>query len=132
MHPNSILGVCFDGFRMCNAALHQGASLDGQVILIVQRSWLIASNLADAFEEKGALVILSKTSASRLADIPGLCAAVVDSHSRELCRLLEAKLIPFVLYTAGEQSEDEFPEAPIVRKPAPVAEVVTRLEQLLT
>jgi hypothetical protein len=117
---------------MCNAALHEGAPLDGGVILIVQRSWLIASDLADALEEKGALVILSKESASRLADIPGLCAAVVDSHSSELCRLLEAKLIPFVLYTAGGQIEDEFPAAPLMRKPAPVAEVVTRLEQLLT
>jgi hypothetical protein len=116
---------------MCNAELHQVAPLDGQVILIVQRSWLIASDLADALEEKGALVILSKTSASRLADIPGLSAAVVDSHSGELCRLLEAKPIPFVLYTAGEQFEDEFPAAPIIRKPAPVAEVIARLEQLL-
>src|SRR5215471_12232970 len=85
--------------QMSNATLHQGGGLDGQVVLIVQRSWVVATALANSFEEKGASAVLAKVPVPDLAGIPNLCAAVVDGQSRELCRLLEARGIPFVLYT---------------------------------
>ena len=116
---------------MSNATLHQGGGLDGQVVLIVQRSWVVATALANSFEEKGASAVLAKVPVPDLAGIPNLCAAVVDGQSRELCRLLEARGIPFVLYTARNQIEADDAGAPIVLKPAPAAEVVARVESLL-
>jgi len=106
-------------------------SLHGQVILIVQRSWVVASGLAIAFEAKGAHPVLAKEGASALADTPNLCAAVVHSETHELCKLLEARGIPFLFYTAREEIEGEFATAPIIEKPAPAAEVVRRVEELM-
>jgi DNA-binding response OmpR family regulator len=119
---------------MSNAASHQGASLEGKVILIVERSWLIATTLAMAFEVKGARVVLSNKAALDLADHINLSAAVLDSHSGELCKELEARGIPYLMYTAQarEKVRDECAAAPIIGKPASAAEVVARVEQLLT
>jgi DNA-binding response OmpR family regulator len=117
---------------MSNATSHQGGGLDGQVVLIVQRNWVIATALAKSFEEKGASAVLAKVFAPDLTSIPNLCAAVVDGQSRELCRLLEARGIPFVLYTARDQIEADATGVPIVLKPASAAEVVARVESLLS
>ena len=105
----------------------QAGFLDGRVILIVHRTWIIARGLANAFEAKGAQVSLARTPHSDLANLPNLAAAVLDGASHELCRQLQARGIPFVLYTAREQVYD----VPIIRKPAPAAEVVARVEELL-
>ena len=103
-------------------------SLQGRLILIVQRRWIIARTLAVAFEARGAEVVMVKYSLSDLANLPNLSAGVLDSASRDLRRELKAKGIPFVLYTARERPDD----APIIRKPAPAADVVARVEELLT
>jgi len=112
----------------------QGGSLDGRVVLIVQRLWVVANALARAFEANGAQVLLATNSRSglALADHPNLSAAVLDSGSRELCRQLEARGIPFLFYTGRDRINDEFATAPIIRKPASPAEVVDGVEQLLT
>jgi DNA-binding response OmpR family regulator len=117
---------------MSNAASHPGASLEGKVILIVQRSWLISTALAMAFEVKGARAVLSNKAASDLPDRINVSAAVLDSHSGELCKELEARGIPYLMYTAREKVRDECAAAPIIEKPASAAEVVARVEQLLT
>jgi DNA-binding response OmpR family regulator len=106
-------------------------SLNGKVVLIVQRSWVLASGLATALEAKGARPVLAKEGASALADIPNLCVAVLHSETSELCKLLEARDIPFLFYTACEEIEGEFATAPIVHKPASAQDVVARVEQLL-
>ena len=82
---------------------HQGSSLQGRVVLVVQR-WIIASALASPFEANGARVLLAASSRSglALADHPDLSAAVVDSGSRELCRHLFARGIPFLFYTGHD------------------------------
>jgi hypothetical protein len=59
--------------------------------------WLIARTLADAFEAKGAEVIMDKKADPDLANVPNLTAAVLDSQSLVLRRKLQAKGIPFVL-----------------------------------
>ena len=112
----------------------QGGSLDGRVVLIVQRLWVVANALARAFEANRAQVLLATNSRSglALADHPNLSAAVLDSGSRELCRQLEARGIPFLFYTGRDRINDEFATAPIIRKPASPAEVVDGVEQLLT
>jgi hypothetical protein len=62
-----------------------------------------------------------------LANIPNVSAAVLDSASPELCRELEAKDIPFVVYTAHEQGD----ALSVIEKPAPPTEVATWVEELL-
>jgi DNA-binding response OmpR family regulator len=105
-----------------------GGSLDGRVVLIMQGSWRVARNLADAFEAKGAQLILAGDARFNLAELPRLSAALLDSDCRDLCRRLKAARIPFLFYTARDQSEDI---APVIRKPAPVEDVLARVELLL-
>jgi hypothetical protein len=107
--------------------------LQGRVILVVQRRWLIARQLGSLLEAKGARALLANSAASghSLTDVPELCAAVVDSDSAELCHELDARGVPYVLYTGREQAGDECAEAPLVRKPAGPEQVATEVERLL-
>ena len=93
----------------------------------IQRAWLIARTLADAFETKGAKVVMATKADPDLADLPNLSAAVLDGQRVGLRRKLQAKAIPFVLYTASKETND----ALVVGKPASAAEV-TRVEEWLT
>jgi len=61
-------------------------SPQGRTILIVQRTWLIARTLADAFEKKGARVVMAKKADPDLASLPNLSAAVLDGQSGDLRR----------------------------------------------
>ena len=111
------------------------SSLDGRIVLVVQRSWFIAVMLARAFEENGAKVLLARNSSSGLGlvDHPLLSAAVLDSDSRELCRLLGARGVPYLFYTGRARNiDDEFDTAPVIRKPARPAAVIHGVERLLT
>jgi Helix-turn-helix len=103
--------------------------LDGSLVLVVQRSWLVASALTRAFEARGAKVLMAREPTVALADLPQLDAAVLDDQSHGLCLLLEARGIAFVSYSARAPREDA--RAPIVGKPAPAEDVVARVEQLL-
>jgi hypothetical protein len=64
-----------------------------------------------------------------MGELPRLSATVLESNWRDLCRRLKAAGIPFLFYTASDQSEDE---APVIQKPAPVEDIVARVELLLT
>ena len=92
---------------------------------------MIASAFADAFEAKGAKVVLTSESRRDFADLLHLAAAVLDGQSHELCQLLEARNIPFVLYTTRGQSELQFTRATVIEKPAPLMDVVAAVEHLL-
>jgi len=107
-------------------------SLHGRIILIVQRIWTVATSLATAFEAKGAQAVLVKNSDPDLGNVPNLAAAVLGSHSRDLCLQLETRGVPFVLYTGHREVDHECAAAAIIEKPAPPAEVVARVEELLT
>ena len=93
--------------------------LIGRLILIVQKQWAIARDLALAFETKGARVLSARDAAAglELADDPDLAAAVLDSDSAQLCRLLDEKQIPYVVYSGREQLDDECAGAPLGRVP---------------
>lgn len=106
-------------------------SLHGRVILIAQRSWLISTALAMAFEVKGARVVLSKEAASEAADLTNVSAAVLDSHSSELCKQLQTRGIPYLMYTAREKIRGDCAAALIIEKPASAAEIVAGVEQIL-
>ena len=128
--PGVALGTSARVFTSVMSRRSPTSSFHGRSILIVQRSWVIARNLANAFEAKGARALIARDARSglRLANDPRLSAAVLDSASHALRLELKAKGIPFVLYTAHEQIDD----APIVRKPASPATIVARVEELLS
>ena len=107
--------------------------LIGCLILIVQKQWAIANGLTLAFETKGARVLTARDAATglALADDPDLAAAVLDGDSHELCCLLDKKQIAYVVHSGREQLDDECADAPLIRKPASVEEVVASVERLL-
>ena len=111
----------------------QRSSLAGRVILVVQRTWAIAHALSSLLEANGAEVLLSvdPRSASELVDHPDLSAAILDGNCRELCRQLNARGIPYLLFTGRLRTDDECAAAPIVRKPASPTHVVESVERLL-
>ena len=101
--------------------------LDGRLILVVQRSRHIARALASKPQ-----VVLAKVARLDLVDLPQLAAAVLNGHSHELCKLPEARKMPFVVYTALDQSEYQFTtRMRVIPKRAPVTEVVAAVEKLL-
>ena len=111
----------------------QGSSLYGRVVLIVERSWIIGSAIARALEANGVLVLLAKNSRSALPliDHPHLAAAILDGGSNFLCRQLQVRGVPFLFYTGRNRTHEQWATAPVIQKPAPLAEVVKELERLL-
>jgi DNA-binding response OmpR family regulator len=85
----------------------RGGHLAGCVVLIIQGSWHVGRNLAHAFEAKGAQVVFAGDAKFKLADLPRLSAAVLDDNYRDLCRQLKATGVPYLFYTARDQSEDK-------------------------
>ena len=67
----------------------------------------------------------------KIADDPDLAAAVLDSYSAQLCRLLDEKEVPYVLHSGRVQLDDECAGATVVPKPAGPREVVAAVERLL-
>jgi hypothetical protein len=120
--------------RAAPAPTSNKPSLQGRVILIVQRSWLIARNLASAFEAKGARVLSTNNtrSAAEFVDEPGLSAAIVDSARRAICKKLSQRDIPFVVYTGRERIDDECADGPTIRKPASAEVIVATVKRLLS
>jgi len=113
--------------------LSREQSLFGRVILIVQRRWVVAHNLASAFEAEGAQVLLANSSPNSLAQLDHayLAAAVLDGQSHQLWRQLKESEIPYVLYTGREHFYDGYSSGPVIRKPAYAEEVVTAVRRLL-
>ena len=107
--------------------------LFGRLILIVQKQWAIARDLALAFETKGARVLSTRDAAVglALANDPDLAAAVLDSDSAQLCRLLDEKQIPHVVYSGSKQVDDACARAIVILKPANTETVVASVEHLL-
>jgi DNA-binding response OmpR family regulator len=105
----------------------------GRSILIVQKQWAIAREIVHAFEASGARVLSVRGAAAalELIDDPDLAAAVLDSDSAQLCRLLDEKHIPFVIHSARVQIDNECAGATVVPKPASAEEVVASVERLL-
>ena len=109
-------------------------SLHEKVILIVQRRWLIARSLANAFEANGARVLSANNtrSAMALADEPGLSAAILDSASRAICKKLQQRDIPFIVYTGREPIDDECADGLTVQKPESAEVIVATVKRLLS
>jgi hypothetical protein len=62
---------------------------------------------------------------------PALAAAVLNSDSAQLCRLLNKKQIPYVIYSALEPLDEQCARGTLVRKPASAEDIVASVERLL-
>jgi hypothetical protein len=72
-----------------------------------------------------------RSSTSVLADDPDLAAAVLDSDSAQLCRLLNEKKVPYVIHSGSVRLADECAGGTVIPKPASAEEVAASVERLL-
>ena len=115
--------------------------LTGQVVLLVEDEPLIALEVEHALRTAGAKVIAAGGVEFGLSttDHPGLSAAVIDlglsdGNGTTVCRRLRDLGIPFVVHTGYPPLlfASEWPDVPIISKPAHVEQIVTELASLLS
>jgi DNA-binding response OmpR family regulator len=112
--------------------------LAGHSVLVVEDEPLIALDIADAMRTAGATVLTAQRVADglRLSCHPGLSAAVVDfglsdGEGTELCKLLNERGVPFVLYTGFADVDQNVRPGIVIRKPATPYQLVTAVAGLL-
>jgi DNA-binding response OmpR family regulator len=115
-------------------------SLEGRLILIVEDEPLIALDVAKAITTAGAKVVSAGYLESGLCstDHPALAAAVVDlrladGSGTKICEQLRKRRVPFIVHTAYPRlfASAEWPDVPILTKPARPEEIVAALRRLI-
>ena len=116
------------------------ARLGGRKVLLVEDEPLIALDLRDALSGAGATVVSASDApeAARLVGSPALAAAIVDVNLGALdcwivCRLLARRGVPFMFYTGYTKANvlQEWPDAPVLAKPASAEQIVAAVGSLL-
>jgi len=114
--------------------------LAGRLILVVEDEPLIALDVENALRIAGARVVAAGYVESGLctAEHPDLSAAVVDlrlgnGDGAVVCRRLRQLRVPFVVYTGYAASDiaREWPDVPILQKPATASQIVVLLVSLI-
>jgi DNA-binding response OmpR family regulator len=115
-------------------------SLEGRLILVVEDEPLIALDVTRAVTTAGAIVVSAGYLESGLCSTehPALAAAVVDlrladGSGAKICERLRKRRVPFIVHTAYPRmfASAEWPDVPIVTKPARPEEIVLALQRLL-
>jgi len=115
-------------------------SLEGLLILVVEDEPLIALDVTKAVTTAGATVVSAGYLESGLCSTehPALAAAVVDlrltdGSGAKICERLRKRRVPFIVHTAypGMFASAEWPDVPILTKPARPEEIVSALKRLL-
>jgi len=103
----------------------RGLALAGRSVLVVEDEPLIAIEIRDSLRSAGATVFVSHCpkEALQLADYPALSAAVLDFGLRDdeagaVCERLNARDIPFVLYTGSSDGHEACRKGLPLAKPA--------------
>ena len=120
------------------AAVHDEA---GSAVLVLEDEAIIALDTCDALEDAGHDVVgPCETSADALKlletvlpDLAVLDVKLRDGSGLQVARELDRRRIPFVFYSAEPVDAallSEFPNAPIVHKPASVRAVVAALRDI--
>jgi CheY-like chemotaxis protein len=115
-------------------------ALLGRSILIVEDEPLVALDVRAVFIAAGARVVSAGncSDALRLADSPGLSAAIVDidlgrgEDCSEVCERLSERHIPFLFFT-GEVRPDislRWPDAPVLTKLSDKARMIEVIADL--
>jgi DNA-binding NtrC family response regulator len=115
------------------------ASLGGSLVLVVEDEALIGMDIAAAFREAGAQVLLARTLKQALAHAENdpLSGAVIDDslHDRvttsDVCAALEKRHIPFIVYSGFDQIHGACAKGELVHKPASPALLVTTMRGAL-
>ena len=113
--------------------------LGGCSILVVEDEPLIAMDVVQGLEAAGAAVSVARTLKDALdkVEAPELSAAVLDHRLRDgdssqICERLDAKNIPFVIYSGYTKIDGACSEGKLVHKPVAPEELVTTVVNLLT
>jgi DNA-binding NtrC family response regulator len=112
--------------------------LRGRSILVVEDEFLIAMDIAQAFESAGAHVTTTSTvrHALILAEHDGLSAAIMDhalsdGDSALLRVRLKERGIPYVSYSGFDPVKGADKDAPFISKPASMDAVLSAVEEML-
>ena len=117
---------------------HITPRLAGATILIAEDEAIVAADLADWLRDEGAKVIVSTNLRDSLtkADLPGLNVGIVDHRfgqhtSEQVCAKLDARGIPFIVYTAFGDMPTACNHGVVVRKPTRMEALVETLVGML-
>ena len=118
-----------------------GLALSGRSILVVEEEPLVALQLEEQLHRAGAKVLAARKlhEALHMAEHPALSAAVVNvrlgsDNTNRVCRRLSQLGVPFLFHTRYDPAEAlrNWPDAPVVSKPADSRVVVNSVAQLLS
>jgi DNA-binding response OmpR family regulator len=115
------------------------ATLTGRTILVVEDEPLVALDIADAFKNAGAQVLIARTlkDAIREAGTANLTAAVIDhamhdgATTSDVCALLKERDIPFIVYSGFTKLEGACAVGELVHKPATSGMLLATLQGVL-
>jgi DNA-binding NtrC family response regulator len=112
--------------------------LNGLSILVVEDEPLIALDISQAFEAVGAHLTITNTlrHAMLLIEHDGLSAAILDhalgdGETSLLHARLEARGIPFMIYSGYSRRPDTPAAVPHITKPASHEQLMAAMEKLL-
>lgn len=112
--------------------------LQDKAVLLVEDEPIIAMDLAQAFERAGAATTVAATlrHALILVEDENLSAAVVDhvlpdGETSPLCKRLEDRSVPFVVYSGVDKVHGACARGAQVRKPQEPIVIVEKVAQLL-
>ena len=116
------------------------SSLVGHSILVVEDEALVAMDVQVCLQREGAYVVCAGSAAEavRLADRPGLSAAIIDydlgdENGESVCDRLAKRSVPFLFYSGWDANylHDRWNSVPILSKPVSPEELVSALQGLL-
>jgi len=114
--------------------------LIGRLILILEDEPLVALDIDKALRAAGVRLVSAGHLESGLytTEHPDLSAAVVDLHlgdgsGTSICRRLRHLSVPFIVHTGYPRMliEQQWPDVPVICKPAPPDHIVTAVVRLL-
>ena len=114
--------------------------LAGRLVLVVEDEPLIALDVAKALRTAGARVVSAGFVESGLytTEHPALSAAVIDLHLGSgdgtiICRRLRRLGVPFIVHTGypAVDINNEWPDVPIIKKPARGDQIVAEVASLM-
>jgi DNA-binding response OmpR family regulator len=113
------------------------ASLTGCLVLIAEDEPLIALEIKQGFEEKGAKVIMAQTLSEALLGVEDAALSVAildhglaDGDSHKVCERMKERNIPFIIYSGYDLDEDARGGVH-VKKPASMSTLVAAVRGLL-
>jgi DNA-binding NtrC family response regulator len=116
----------------------ESSTLSGRSILIVEDEPLIALDIAQAFEDAGAEIVVTSTlhHALVLVEHDGLSAAVLDhalhdGDSGPLCQRLDERKLPFVIYSGLGKLHGACAKGLHIKKPESAKVLVSMVGRLI-